>query len=392
MNLLKCYLAILAGLLAWPLVACASPYVPTDGSQVIETLAKRNAPEQGDLARSRRQLSLAPDNLALAVSLAQRYIAMGRRDADPRYLGYAQASLSPWWRMAPPPVPVLLLRATIWQSMHRFDDALADLDAVVNLDRGNPQAWLTRATVLQVQGRYAEAKASCARLYRIATPLVARICMSAASSLNGQAAESYKALLEALSADQNSSEDVKEWGIALLADIAWRLGDKPGAETHFRRALALDPSDSYLLGSYADFLLDQGRYGEVEALLKDKSRADPLLLRHALALQGLRSPAVVSEIETLRWRFEAAGMRQDGAHLREQSRFELQLMNRPDVALKLSQANWTAQKEPADARVLLEAALSARQPGAAKATIAWVKSRSLQDQTINRLVQALEQG
>ena len=60
------------------------------------------------------------------------------------------------------------------------------------------------------------------------------------------------------------------------------------AHSYFKEALALDASDNYLLGSYADFLLDHGHFQEVIALLQDKTRSDPLLLRYALALKALR--------------------------------------------------------------------------------------------------------
>ena len=372
------------------LLANATPYIPSDGAQVIERLPSRRDPAQRELTQLRQQLAIAPNDLALAVKLAQRYIEIGRKEFDPRYLGYAQASLGPWWNMDRPPVLVLMLRATLLQNRHQFAEALADLDSLLKVDRRNPQAWLTRASVLQAQGRYEEAKASCANLYRLSSSLVTQTCMAAANSLSGQAVLSYKALLAALSSDQSQADSVKVWVIEQLAEMAWRLGDKQAAEAHYEQALSIAPADSYLLASYGDFLLDQERYAEVESLLKDKRRADPLLLRYALALKARRSPAVVAEIEALRARFEAANRRGDSVHLREQSRFELQLMNRPELALKLARENWSKQKEPADARTLLEAAIAAHEPEAARETIVWLKAASLEDYTLSRLVKTLE--
>ena len=51
----------------------------------------------------------------------------------------------------------------------------------------------------------------------------------------------------------------------------------------FKQALALGRRDPYLLGAYADLLLDQGRAREAAELLKNENRADGLLLRLALA-------------------------------------------------------------------------------------------------------------
>ena len=113
-----------------PLLAWAAPYTPKDGSAVIEQLPRRADATQLALRGLRQQLDAKPQDLALASGLAQRYIALARSDTDPRYLGYAQAALAPWWRQAAPPVPVRLLRATILQSTHHFGPALQDLSLI----------------------------------------------------------------------------------------------------------------------------------------------------------------------------------------------------------------------------------------------------------------------
>ena len=69
-------------------------------------------------------------------------------------------------------------------------------------------------------------------------------------------------------------------------------------------------------------------------------------------------------MEQLRDRFEASRLRGDRVHLREEARFTLHLLNDPKAALKLAQENWQVQKEPADVRILLEAALAAHDAAA----------------------------
>ncbi|MBA3460616.1 MAG: hypothetical protein H0T46_11675 [Deltaproteobacteria bacterium] len=46
-------------------------------------------------------------------------------------IGRAQATLGRWWKLAVPPDDVLLLRATIEQSLHDFSAARADLTAFI---------------------------------------------------------------------------------------------------------------------------------------------------------------------------------------------------------------------------------------------------------------------
>ena len=149
------------------------------------------------------------------------------------------------------------------------------------------------------------------------------------------------------------------------------------------------PRDPYLLGAYADFLLDQDRPGEVLELLEDESRIDPLLLRLALAERRLGAAALDEHLALLQDRFDAARRRGDSVHLREEARFTLHLLDRPGEALELARRNWATQREPADARVLLEAALAASKPAAAQPVLEWLERTGLEHVGIEALVDRL---
>ncbi|WP_394779807.1 tetratricopeptide repeat protein [Undibacterium sp.] len=369
--------------------AGAVPYEPKDGKQIVEHLPSRNDPAQREFQRLRKLLATTPDNIDVASELAQKYINEGRNDGDPRYLGYAQAVLAPWWAQAEPPVKVRVLRATLLQSTHQFPAALKDLNAVLKQDRGNAQAWLTRATVLQVQGQYALAKNSCMHLYALAPELVTVTCLSNVANLNRDAAQSYALLMDAYQREPAADPGIQIWVMTLLAEMSARRGDVVAAEQWYRQAMALAPPDSYLLGSYSDFLLDRKRATEVVLLLKDKTRVDALLLRYALALQATGSAAAKEQRIALGQRFDAAMMRGDTVHQREQARYELQLNDNAAAALKLAQLNWEVQKEAADVRIYLEAAVAANNRQAAAPVIAWIKQNGLQDAALTPLIARL---
>jgi Tfp pilus assembly protein PilF len=277
---------------------------------------------------------------------------------------------------------VLVLRATLRQSTHQFPAALADLDQAVKRDSDNVQAWLTRATVQTVTGNFAAARASCVRLYSRAPALVVQTCLSNVGSVSGQADASYRQLVETQARHPVDDPAIRIWVATLLAEMAERAGADAQAESHFRQALALGDPDGYLLGAYADFLLDHGRAPEVVRLLKDKTRVDPLLLRYALALQATGSPEARAQIEVLRDRFEAATLRGDAVHRREQARFELALRKDPAAAVRLAKANWTVQKEPADLRILAEAAAASGDPEATRLVRDWLRSSHIEDRTL----------
>jgi len=376
----------LFAILVWPALfstaAQAVPYIPKDGRQVVEHLPSRADPVQRELARLRTALNAQPNDVALASSLAQRYIELARVDGDPRYLGYAEAALRPWWTMATPPEQVLVLRATLRQSTHQFPLALTDLDQAVKRDSTNVQAWITRATVQMVTGDFPAAKASCMRLYSRAPQLIVQTCLSNIANVSGQGPASYRQLAATLAAQKDPSPAIRLWVTTLLAEMAARAGDTRAADAYFKAALAVDQADSYLLAAYSDFLLDQNRAPEVASMLKDKTRNDALLLRYALALAAMKSPDAAAQVDALRDRFDAAMLRADTVHQREQARFELVLRKNPALAVKLAKLNWAVQKEPADFRILAECAAASGDADARALVAAWLKQSGLQDATV----------
>jgi hypothetical protein len=384
-KLTACSLALSALLLC--AYARATPYLPTDGKTVVETLKKD--PQQRQLQSMRKALAAQPHDVQLASTLSQSYISQARISGDPRYLGYAQAALSPWWTHVDAPTPILVLRATLRQSSHHFPEALTDLNLVLNKDRNNAQAWLTRATIHQVTGNYALAKNSCMHLYSLAPEIVIATCLNHVASLNGEADKSYAALSELYKKTPEIQAPVKIWVLTLLAEISLRRGDAKAAQSWFGQAMAADTPDSYLLGAYADFLLDQERNAEVLTLLKDKTRVDALLLRYTLALKNTKSALTGQHVSMLEQRFNAAMLRADTVHQREQARFELQLKNNPSAALILAQKNWAIQKEPADLRIYLEAAVANKNRSAALPALNWLKANQLQDQAVQALLAKL---
>ena len=290
----------------------AAPFVPESDNQVLERLPF--TPSDPVLRRLRglnSQLIRSPDNLPLAILIAQGYLELGRVTGDPRYGGYAQAALAAWWDAAEAPQEVLVLRAILHQRMHEFDVALADLATVLDTNPRNIQARLMRATVLQVQGKFDEARRDCRALKDLAQELVWTACLASVNGANGRLRESYEQLRSAFDAHPGAQPQLRSWVLTSLAEMAARAGMMPEAEADFRRALALDSADYYLLGAYADYLLDNGRPEEVLALLRDKTAADPLLLRYALASQAQHSKELPAQVEQLRDRFAASRLRGD---------------------------------------------------------------------------------
>lgn len=373
--------------------AHAAPFVPADDAQVLATVpARASDPRAREMHALRRAWRANPRDLAGALALAQRYFDEVAAVGDPRNIGYAQQALQPWWDQSSPPPAVRVLRAKLVQFDHRFAEALADLDAALQAEPANTDAWAWRTAIHMVQADYGQARRGCEQLAALAPGLLATACMAQVDAITGKAAAAAAALRAALQQSQDQAADERLWALTRLAETDERRGDFAGAETAFRQALTLRIPDVYLQAAYADFLLDRGRGAEVLALLKDgpaATRADVLLLRLALAAQATRHADAARWSEQLGVRFAAARQRGDSSHRKEESRFLLALKGDVRQALQLAQLNWAQQREPADARILLEAALAAKDTQAAQPVLDWMQRNAVESVVLHGLARQI---
>lgn len=332
-----------------PEATLGTPTTPASDAVVLEQVARRVRPA-------------APATEAEAAARARELVLEARaRGGDPRLLGQAQAVLSRWWSEPAPSPEVLLMRATLKQSLHDFEGSLADLEVLARLRPDDAQAWLTRATVLTVLARYDEALTACGRLPPEPAPGRA-VCEATPRALSGHLGEARQALA-ALERDA--------WALSVRGELERWSGDDAAAEASLRAALRLDPNDGYTRLLLAELLLDVQRAGEVAPLFAGRALNDAELLMVVLAAHGEQESAELAA------RVAANRQRGETLHRREESRYALRVEGDAPRALALAQENWKVQREPADARVLLEAAVAAKRPDAAAPALEWLRATQL---------------
>ena len=373
----------------------AAPYTPASDADVIERLPGRASdPATRSVDSLRKQLAARPDDAALRVDIARRYFDMAMAQGDPRYVGYAAGAIRPLANTMPS-TPELAaeyfqVRGMIEQFSHQFDPALASLAKAHQLNPTSAEPLLWRSAIYMVQAKYPEAAAECAKVKPLADPLVGIGC---SAYVDGSHAGGLEAAFNALSAAVKqypaSPPELLLWQYTRLAEMALRLERFDAAEGYYKSALKLGIVDQFLLGSYADFLLARKRPAEVLTLLADWERSDILLLRLALAAKVSGDSRAAGFATQLRDRFDAAARRGDRLHEQEAARFELDIERNPKKALALASANYTSQKEPRDAEILMRAALGAGQAAQARPALAWWRSSTHQDPNISNLANQL---
>jgi tetratricopeptide (TPR) repeat protein len=371
-----------------PTAAFRAPYRPAADDDVLQEVPSTKDPAVADMRKLRLALDVAPQSLTAAKQLADAYVDYSRQIGDAHYAGYAEAVIAPWVNSPSPPASALVTEATILQYRHQFGEAKDLLQKALKSDPRSLQAWLTLANLGMVQGEYQAAAKSCVQVTNLSVE-VGLVCTANLRSYIGQARQSLEILRQVESSSVDAPANFRAWVQGLMAESAERIGDWPLAEAHYRNALQLQPEDNFLLVAYADFLLDRNRPREVLPLLADHTQSDTAFLRIALAEAALHSDQVQRYTWVMAARFEALRARGSEYFGREESRFALQLQHDPQTALDMGLRNWQVQRAPWDARVVLEAALAAKQPRAATDVLEFVAKTKLEDPVIEPMAQQL---
>jgi hypothetical protein len=135
----------------------------------------------------------------------------------------------------------------------------------------------------------------------------------------------------------------------------------------------------------ADLLLEAGRESEVPALLSQMPGTEGALLRLA-EIRPHGNPAQVEEVVALKARYAEAQLRGERLHLRDLARLHLRLRSDQQAALALARENWNEQREPADARLLAQAALAAGDVASIEALEKWRSETRYEDHILDRLL------
>ena len=331
-----------------------------------------------------------PTTSTLATAVARRYLEQARESGDPRFAGLALAALRAWPDASAAPDDVLLLRATLEQYLHEFDAAVAHLRLLLARpgSERQTQAWLTLATVLRVQGRYARVRRRVSPGRPAPAEVYATACLAENAALRGETAaarRSFETMLgdaRAAGGDARLADDV-----ARRARGARRLAPA-AADAAYRSVLRLGP-DTYAAIAYADFLIAQTPPGATRCGAEGRvaHRHRPAAPRHrrnagrAAPPRRATSPRCASGSRLANERPEASVF-----HGREQAMFALVVERDAERALALARGDVARQREPLDLLVFAQAARASGRREAIEEARRLKASIGLHDRRIDALL------
>jgi tetratricopeptide (TPR) repeat protein len=314
----------------------------TSDSEVIESLAPRIKRQAG--------------NVDLAVQSARLAIENSRKLQEPRYLSQAQSLLGRWWNSDNAPDAVLVVKATIEQSQHKFSDARVTIKRLTQRyasasqsPQPSPSAQVAQAVLMlssldRLSGDYRAAAESCRQLLAVTDKLYGSICQADIECHTGNAADakaSFNALLKSrLNATTNA------WILSLLAECEERSGFAANAMIRYQQSLKLDP-DGYTAIAFADTLIRNEKFSEALLALANEPSSDAVLLRRARAYRAQNNPRWKMLYDELVERFREADTRPESfsTHLRERAYSALWLADDFVLAQRYAKLNLDTQRE-----------------------------------------------
>jgi tetratricopeptide (TPR) repeat protein len=369
----------------WPTLLCSllgasgiawgavTPVPPGPDHQVVEVLPQVTTSRPA--SRTTTTLSLPPEP-SLAARQAREAIETARRTGDARFWGRAQTALGGWWDHPQAPTDLMVLQATVLQGQHVFSAAQARLRDALKRDDRHAQAWLTLATLLKLDGQYAQALSACERVADAGAALYASACAIEIRSLQGTALDTVWPPLLAQAPDASTAS----WLLSLWGEHLERQGRPTDALARYRQSLSLQP-DLYTALVQADLLLQQKRGSEALAALRDAPETDAVLLRRAHAQRLSKQPEWQATLTELRSRQQALERRGEtlDAHARELGLMALWLQDDPALAWRWAQRNLLLQQEPIDWWLALTSARQAGERAAFDQLVQRVRALGLRD-------------
>lgn len=330
------------------------------------------------------------NHLPAALAYARAVFVLGLTEGDLRWYGSAKAALQPWWDAATLPADGHFLRALVKQGFHDFKGGIDDLSAAITLDPTQAEYWSWRFSLRLLTANMAAARTDCDAIAQRFGQDEGQACAATLLYRTGQAQQAIPLLDRLVDLPDYQGPFTQDWLRYHQGEAYRAAGRVAQAIAVWEQHLQSRPNSHLVKLSLTELLNQQGRFAQAKRHAGSASPTDALLVQALLAGRGLKD----GDTQRLAEQFEN---RMNNQSLRGES-----LIERPTMVylitygrdnakgLQLAAENWRTQNEPADAVLLVQAALKAGQPKLAEPVLGWMKATGYTDPVLKPLAEELK--
>lgn len=250
------------------------------------------SPVDLEITKLQRGLRAGPGDASAWVKLGRAWVRKARESTDPGFYLDADACAKLALEQQPSFVPALDLRALVMLNDHRFEDARALAQKIVDAHPEDPMGYGSLSDALLELGRYDEASAAVQKMVDLKPNLASYSRASYLDWLRGDvdgALESSRLAID--SGGDRMDPEPRAWQLVQAATIFWAKGDWAGADAGFDLAMGKG------MGDYAPALVGKARValargdGKRAAELLDRAWSHSPLVHTAWLLGDARAMA-----------------------------------------------------------------------------------------------------
>lgn len=368
-----------------------SRFVPEPDRVVVPVSVQATGGAGSALREAERAWRADPKRQDTAFRYAREVFVLGLREGDLRWYGAARAALLPWWDAPKLPAEGHFMRALVRQGFHDFEGGIADLTATIAQEPQRAEAWSWRFSLYLLTSRLDEARTDCTELGQRFGAVEGQACRATLQYRTGEAAAAVPTFERLVQQPDLQGPLAQDWlryhqGMALVA-----AGRPKDAAQVWQQHLQRHPGSHLVRLSLAETLNATGQHAlALQASLATVQPTDGLLVQALLAASALRDPRAADLQAQVSQRMDAQARRNEALIERPQMMYYIRHKADPPRGLALARDSWTEQQEPADAALLIEAALATNRPEDARPVLNWMQRTGYTDPTLAALARTLQ--
>ena len=364
--------------------------MPAPGQIVLPASVHAQNNQASSLREVEREWRKNRNDMPAALNYARAVFLLGLTEGDLRWYGSAKAALQPWWGTTTLPADGHFLRALVKQGFHDFKGGIDDLSAAIAIDPSQPEYWSWRFSLHLLTSNMPAARADCDAIGQRFGANEGQACAATLLYRTGQAQQAIALLNRLVDLPDYQGPFTQDWLRYHQGEAYRTAGQYAQAIAVWEKHVQARPNSHLVKLTLTELLNQQGQFAMAKRYADAASPTDALLVQALLASRGLKDGDTQRLADLFENRMNNQALR--GESLIERPTMVYLITYGRDVAqgLQLAADNWSTQNEPADAVLLVQAALKANQPKRAEPVLGWMKTTGYTDPVLKALAEELQ--